>query len=808
MAKITRRQQRPSANDLGQVVKNNLLKPVATRKPTPGYGEPRQMAPGYGNPVTPTQRPNTDIVPKEPLPQLVRGKDGKMVPYVPGEGTGATQEERIQAEMDRPYTEQAQTEEELFGTATTSSSLREEINRQNEKLRQETERSMRQADAQTASINEQARQGEQAIANAQDQINAIDVGRNGPVSRSNAITKKGFTTEMGKRLDYLTAQKDEQLAQVEDFMAKAREAEAAGRSDLAAQFRTQAIQAENTITQIDTDYLNSLAQKDQEARASLASFQSLVETGATLTPDGIANLATTLNLPFETLNAFYEGADVIRNDKNMSLEEKAIANKRNALLLQNELNGVFDADQRKVAFLQQMRLQGASPEDIAAYKQIAGITDYDDPLTQAELEYKQLENEIKRKQMAGEPTSIAEMEALFDLRQKIDAQAGTGGTAYVSPSIDGISMSYEGGGLNVTLPRNADGSLKAYQCGEFVNRAWGIPKGGVGGFGDTIGDKMGVVDKNGFRVGSMSPVEIASSIVPGMAFVSEAGETGHVGLIVSGVDDQGNFQTLEANVGDNNPYVSDPPIYKTRNIKDLDLKGFAYPPNGAAVGGEGDYLTSSLANSAGGAKVPVEQLNALVKSFDSVNQVQYLTELFNKDKTVGLDGSKIDLSPITGWLQSKNPWDADAQTINAILTGTVPTVARGIFGEVGVLTDADVALYKQVLPNLTQTDEVKALVSAALLRTVKNGLQNRLEILANSGYDVSGLAPKYNMLASQIAQIEGELGVNAGQPQEQTQVDLDAELYANGGYNMNEQKQSLWDALENFTEDFINNIYQ
>lgn len=676
-----RRQQRPSAQTslLNPIIQSLLQNPIAEivkdairKKPAPGYSfsEPRQMAPGYGvNPVAPTvPRPNTDIVPKEPLPQqeplpqLVRGKDGKMVPYVPSEGTGATQEERIQAEMDRPYMDQAQTEEELFGEATTPSTLRDEIKRQNEKLKEQTAQSQRQADAQTLSINEQARQGEQGISNAQDQVNAIDVGRNGPVSRSNMVTKKGFTTEMRKRLDYLTAQKDEQLAQVEDFMAKAREAEAAGRSDLAAQFRTQAIQAENTITQIDTDYLNSLSQQAQENRAQLSAFQSLVDGGQELSVETIAGFADKLGIPFNDAYGYYQGQQAIRDDKSLDQATKEIELQNLAYDFDRKLRGIETEDQIAIDFLKTMREKGFSEEEISAYKQMNGITDYDDPLTRAELEYQQFENEIKRRQLAGEPTSIAEMEMLFDLRQKMNAEAGTGGAAYVSPSIDGIAMSYEGGGLNVTLPRNADGTLKAYQCGEFVNRAWGISKGGPGGFGDTIGDKMGIVDSNGFRKGSMSPVQLASMIVPGMAFVSEAGETGHVGLIVSDVDAQGNFQTLEANVGDNNPYNPDPPIYKTRNIKDQDLKGFAYPPNGEQVGGEGDAPIISTLD-----EKTIDNVRSEANSFRQEQIVKDYNVILNKQLSIQsiLDsgvGGPGDLAIVYEFMKALDPGSVVRET--------------------------------------------------------------------------------------------------------------------------------------------------
>ena len=44
-------------------------------------------------------------------------------------------------------------------------------------------------------------------------------------------------------------------------------------------------------------------------------------------------------------------------------------------------------------------------------------------------------------------------------------------------------------------------------------------------------------------------------------------------------------------------------------------------------------------------------------------------------------------------------WNGDVAKIRAEITGLIPTVARGIFGEVGVLTDADIENYKKELAN-------------------------------------------------------------------------------------------------------------
>jgi hypothetical protein len=58
-------------------------------------------------------------------------------------------------------------------------------------------------------------------------------------------------------------------------------------------------------------------------------------------------------------------------------------------------------------------------------------------------------------------------------------------------------------------------------------------------------------------------------------------------------------------------------------------------------------------------------------------------------------------SPLTGLLSSKNPWDYSAQNLTAAIQAATPEFARGIFGEVGVLSDSDVARYRALLGGTT-----------------------------------------------------------------------------------------------------------
>jgi hypothetical protein len=60
--------------------------------------------------------------------------------------------------------------------------------------------------------------------------------------------------------------------------------------------------------------------------------------------------------------------------------------------------------------------------------------------------------------------------------------------------------------------------------------------------------------------------------------------------------------------------------------------------------------------------------------------------------------------PIAGRLQKLDPYHPQRVAIEAQITRIVPGLARGIFGEVGVLTDTDVERYKNTLANPNMTD--------------------------------------------------------------------------------------------------------
>ena len=128
------------------------------------------------------------------------------------------------------------------------------------------------------------------------------------------------------------------------------------------------------------------------------------------------------------------------------------------------------------------------------------------------------------------------------------------------------------------------------------------------------------------------------------------------------------------------------------------------------------------------------------KAYKDINTVVSQMESLNRSIDAYSKNSIFSdkLNPINGLIQNNNPWNTKSQEIQAKLQALVPKVARGVFGEVGVLTDADIANYMKTLPNIKQTADVKDVVQYALLDTLKNSLDSAISVDAAT-YDISGL---------------------------------------------------------------------
>lgn len=156
--------------------------------------------------------------------------------------------------------------------------------------------------------------------------------------------------------------------------------------------------------------------------------------------------------------------------------------------------------------------------------------------------------------------------------------------------------------------------------------------------------------------------------------------------------------------------------------------------------------------SAGGKETDATFNQSFEKALNVVGQLGELQEALKKEET----------GPIVGIIRSNYPYDTKAQLIKSQLTAIVPNLARGVYGEVGVLTDNDVALYSKTIPNLKSTKDVNNLILGATVRSIQRSLENKLKVQAGFGRDVSGILSTYEEVKALADKLSGSVVVSQG----------------------------------------------
>ena len=146
-----------------------------------------------------------------------------------------------------------------------------------------------------------------------------------------------------------------------------------------------------------------------------------------------------------------------------------------------------------------------------------------------------------------------------------------------------------------------------------------------------------------------------------------------------------------------------------------------------------DPFIQGLLGTAGGKALTDTTIQKLDKGLTVLGQLGVLQNNISDIKT----------GPIIGAFRSANPWDTNAQVIKNQLNAIVPNLARGIYGEVGVLTDNDIATYSKTIPTLKSTEEVRNAVLYITLDMIGKSIKNTLSVNAAANRDVSGFVEIY-----------------------------------------------------------------
>lgn len=404
--------------------------------------------------------------------------------------------------------------------------------------------------------------------------------REGVTSGSNASALEKYKTASQTQIDRLIASQDASNAALDQARVNLAEAERSGNQEVIQNARNTLLAAEQDAMATETAYVNALSSQatteNAVTQSGLTLFQNAVGTGNEMDYNTVKGYADQLGLPTDLLMGYYQGAQAIRDDKTLSLEDKQIALDQAKQDLQDQITGMDTQAAQAIKGLQTLRQQGASEDVIAAYKQAAGITDYDDPLTKAKLAYDNAQAAIAYNEANGIITSPLDM---IDLAQKTyDYYSQIGYTAGAIPTggeYGASSYTLDNGlpaimvnvqqGQSLDLPETRD--RDEGQCGAFVNDFFGERM-----MGNLFTEKMGLVDKS---------IQVPE---PGMAFVMETeSEYGHTGIVEYVDPSRGVMGIVDAN------WNNDGKVRRTE-IPISDAAGFVRPPNAVGAGAKLEEL--------------------------------------------------------------------------------------------------------------------------------------------------------------------------------------------------------------------------
>lgn len=166
------------------------------------------------------------------------------------------------------------------------------------------------------------------------------------------------------------------------------------------------------------------------------------------------------------------------------------------------------------------------------------------------------------------------------------------------------------------------------------------------------------------------------------------------------------------------------------------------------------FVTKLMASGANKKDLDATERQSLSKARTVIGQLDSLqTNISGQNKTGFIKGK-------TNNLLEKFGLNADVGVINAQLQAVVPNLARGTYGEVGVLTDNDIANYRKTLPRLDRPQDQNDAVMALTLKTVLNSIENTLSTASNSNINVSGWTNDYLTIKNKINEIEDRIGVS------------------------------------------------
>ena len=214
-------------------------------------------------------------------------------------------------------------------------------------------------------------------------------------------------------------------------------------------------------------------------------------------------------------------------------------------------------------------------------------------------------------------------------------------------------------------------------------------------------------------------------------------QQGSLSTLFEGVGEQNAIQNIQKD-SDGNVWT----VVKDKKTGQIGVKVLAKLPGGGGDGELNKLLTPEESAKLG---VPYgttrgQASGLIVKKPLGNTQITDLTQAqLAKRNVERIDELVQELGsqgPILGRFRQLNPYDTRVVELNNLITQTVPGLARGIFKEVGVLTDTDINRYTQTLANTKLTKEQADIATKQLLKTINYSINTQLQTLNKAGKDV------------------------------------------------------------------------
>lgn len=163
--------------------------------------------------------------------------------------------------------------------------------------------------------------------------------------------------------------------------------------------------------------------------------------------------------------------------------------------------------------------------------------------------------------------------------------------------------------------------------------------------------------------------------------------------------------------------------------------------SGPEISADGQYQRSSLEDD----WKPIAEKKNDAKALTAA-ELQQINALQQSERDLGtLEQAFADIKdpnfggPVAGRVLGLDPTNVNIQRIDSLVTAATPNLARGVFREVGVLTDEDITRYRALLPNRNDTATQRTQKLKDLRSRLVSSTRETLGTLKAAGRDVDGI---------------------------------------------------------------------